>query len=336
MELLAAIGWTIVPRIPVFPGVEVSPHGIGIAVGYLLGTALFARRAQRWLGVSREHVWNFMTWGVIGVIVGARLFYVVGHYGEVTANGGFVNIFKLTYGGVVLYGGIFGALVGVFPYIRKHKLPYFRLLDHAVISIALGIAIGRIGDLMIGDHLGGPTNFFLGYRYGGSVSDLGPPGCPAVPPVGPVGPPVGFRNGDLYCPAVGEVVHQAALYDFIGALLLFPLLLWLGRRARRTGFLATVATGFYASVRLAFDFTRTTTETYLGLRGTQWVSVTLLVVATIALIRMSRTPAPVAPEHGGAPLGYGDAGEGADLMVSEGGPPPPEPAGGPPAHPPSS
>ncbi|MCA1830051.1 MAG: prolipoprotein diacylglyceryl transferase [Actinobacteria bacterium] len=308
MNAFAALGWKIVPKV-----FGISPHGIGIAVGYIAGTTLLARRARKWLGVEAEHVWNFMTYGVIGVIIGARLFYVVGHYSDVTQNGGFVNIFKIQNGGIVLYGGIFGALVAVYPYIRKHRLPYRKLLDHAGIGLALGIVIGRIGDLVIGDHLGGPTRFFLGYKYLGSVSSsIGPPGCP-VNGFGAVN-----TLSNTFCPRIGQVVHQTALYDFISALLLLPLMLWLGRKRRRTGVLITVAAGWYATGRLIIDFTRTTTQTYFGLRGTQWVSVAIIAAAVAALLRMTSTPAPAEPDAG--PLAWKSEDEGAEQMVDEGGP----------------
>ncbi|HVL33637.1 MAG TPA: hypothetical protein VM600_08685, partial [Actinomycetota bacterium] len=59
MTPLAAIGWKVVPEISLGP-LDVSPHGIGIAIGFGLGGMLLAKRAERDLGISPEHTWNML------------------------------------------------------------------------------------------------------------------------------------------------------------------------------------------------------------------------------------------------------------------------------------
>ena len=143
----------------------VSPHGIGIAVGYLAGAQLMVRRARGPVGPDENDIWNVLFYALIGAIVGARVGYVLGHLSEVTDGGDdLLGIFKVWEGGISLIGGITGAVLFGFPYMFRNKMGFWRTMDLAAPGLALGIVIGRIGDLIIGDHLGKPTDFALGWR----------------------------------------------------------------------------------------------------------------------------------------------------------------------------
>src|SRR3546814_5302733 len=89
-------------------------------------------------------------------------------------------------------------------------------MDAAAPGLALGILIGRIGDLLVGDHLGEPTDFALGFR----CTDQ--------------------DTASRCVAAVGEGVHQPALYDMANAGSLLVALLVLRRRPRWDGFLILV------------------------------------------------------------------------------------------------
>src|SRR4051794_35548149 len=81
------LSWKIISTISVGP-LNISPHGIGIAVGYLAGAQLMVRRARaRPDSPSENDIWNCLFYALIGAIVGARVGYVLGHLSQVT-NGG--------------------------------------------------------------------------------------------------------------------------------------------------------------------------------------------------------------------------------------------------------
>lgn len=306
MNLLAAIGWKVLPRIDLGP-IEVSPHGLGIAAGYGAGGALTARRAERIYGIARDHVWNMLMWAVAGVVVGARLFYVVGHIGDYIPDDP-LGVFRVWEGGIVFYGGAFGGILAAVPYMRKHKLRFWHVMDAAAPGFPLGLILGRIGDLIIGDHLGSRTDFFLGFEYrGGEI-----PGCP---------------NGSVDpCFPIGTVLHQTALYDLLSVLVLFPVVMLLARKRRSDGFLIMFVATWYGAGRFLIDFARTA-PTYLGLRGTQWVSLTLIVLGVTLLVRITRRgliteplseisePSPVTPEEP-----PGDEEDEVSRMLDEGSP----------------
>lgn len=270
------LAWEILPRINIGP-LAISPHGLGIAVGFLIGAQLMVRRARRRGGPDEGEIWNALFWVLIGSMVGARVAYVIGHFSEVTDGGSdLLGIFKVWEGGISLLGGITGGVVGGVPYIRRHRLGFWRMADLAAPGLALGIAIGRIGDLVIGDHIGKPTNFFLGWRC------LGESGAPPQPAEVYRAALESGTPPSLGCYDI--VLHQTAIYDFISSWVLFGVLIWVGSRAVRAGTLALVFPLWYGAMRLITDFLRVD-KRYFGLTGSQ---ITALVAMSVALYLLGR------------------------------------------------
>ena len=118
--------------------------------------------------MSVEHINTMVFWALIGTIIGARLFFVIGHFSEFD---GVADMLALWNGGLTLLGGIAGAILINIPLFRRYHYSFFQVMDGAVIGLAFGIAFGRIGDLIIGDHLGKPTSWLLAFQYeGGNLS----------------------------------------------------------------------------------------------------------------------------------------------------------------------
>ena len=286
---LDPLAWEIVPRIHLGP-LEISPHGIGIALGYFLGATLMVRRARARGGPDEGDIWNTLFWALLGAIVGARVGYVLGHLSEVT-NGGDdpLGVFKVWEGGISLIGGITGAVLAALPYMVRKKLGFWRTMDLAAPGLALGIVIGRIGDLLIGDHLGKPTDFALGWRCLGEAGGTAPQAADAYLSALQTGDPP-----SLGCFALR--LHQTALYDFFSTLLLLGLLLWLGRKVRRPGFMILVFTVWYGAMRVITDFLRVDRR-YLGvgdfegLTGSQIMS-SLVGLACLGLLARYRGAPP--------------------------------------------
>jgi phosphatidylglycerol:prolipoprotein diacylglycerol transferase len=282
------LAWEIAPRIHIGP-LAISPHGIGIAVGFLAGAQLMVRRSKRFGGPPENDIWNCLFYALIGAIVGARVGYVLGHLSQVT-NGGddILGVFKVWEGGISLIGGITGAILFALPYMFRSKMGFWRTMDLAAPGLALGIVIGRIGDLIIGDHLGKPTNFALGWHCLGSEGK---------PPIGADVYRAELAQG--HPPSLGcfdLTLHQTALYDFFSTILLLCVLLWLGRRVRNSGFMIIVFTVWYATMRVITDFLRVDRR-YFGLTGSQLMSITVGVACLALLARYRGAP----PRFAGGP-----------------------------------
>jgi phosphatidylglycerol---prolipoprotein diacylglyceryl transferase len=293
MELVSVIGWPVIDRI----GGVVSPHGIGIAAGYLLGAMWFMLPEGRKRGLSDDHMGSILFMALLGAIFGARFFYVVAHWNEFDS---VVETLYIWRGGISLLGGIFGAIAFAYPLMRRYGYRFLQVMDSAAIGLAFGIIVGRIGDLVIGDHLGKPTDFFLGWAYRGGELP-GPwvevaPGQWIAQLEGGLVETLSRRGATLEAPG-GEVlqagagVHQTALYDFLLAIGLFLFLRWLNRVPRREGVLILTFAVVYGAGRLVTDFLRVDKH-FFGLTGSQWGAILAMSVALLALLRFALRPLP--------------------------------------------
>lgn len=321
--LLAAISYDPVQRWG-----PVSPHGVGTAGGFALGAWLMARNAEP-RGIPRHETYNAVTWGAVGAIIGARGFYVLAHADQFNSLRDVIAVWE---GGLTMFGGFVGGLVLGLSYLHRRDYSIPLALDAAAPGFVAGVVVGRIGDLVIADHLGTSTDFFAGYRI--------PEGAELAPGYGP----------PTYVP--GAVVHHTALYDLVGALLLAGALALVARRRPATGTLFATFALWYGLQRFVLDFTRNrevVESFFFGLSGSQWAG---LGFAAAALLwfggvrpgerrpepEVQGTGAPVPPPvpGGAGPAPPVDAGPSAERTVPASTPSPPVDAPPPPPDPTAS
>ncbi len=298
---IASVGWPVLDRIRFGDSIEISPHGLGIAIGFLTGSWLFTRLAVR-RGVPVEAANSVVFWALIGAIVGARVAYVIAHVSEFESP---LEWFQIWKGGISLLGGIAGATIANAVNIRRqaYRFRFFQIADAVAPGLALGITVGRIGDLIIGDHLGKPTSWLLAWTYEGGT--LAPPfrcaggTCTAslrggftetIDRSGAV-----LRDGaEVVARGVG--VHQTALYDMLLAGLLFAFLWWFIRSPRREGIVTLTFGLVYGCLRLLEDSLRID-KRFGPFTGSQWTALTTAIVATALLLSwaVSKRPGPTTP-----------------------------------------
>jgi phosphatidylglycerol---prolipoprotein diacylglyceryl transferase len=302
--VIASVGWPVRARVFGF-----SPHGVFIAIGFAIGAWLFGRLAPR-RGISVDAVNSIVFWSLIGAIVGARVAYVVAHASDFGSPVQWLEVWK---GGISLLGGIAGATIANAINIRRFGLRFFQVADALTAPLALGIAVGRIGDLIIGDHLGKPTSWFLAWTYhGGTLAppwSCGPDGCQAelqgqqIEIFKRAGAAV-YQAGHVppnFIPQ-GIGVHQTAMYDMLIAWTLFAFLWWFIRQPRREGIATLVFAISYGCARLLEDFLRID-KRFGPLTGSQWTALTVVVVSVLvwAAWAITKRPGPTTPGRQGAP-----------------------------------
>jgi phosphatidylglycerol:prolipoprotein diacylglycerol transferase len=296
---VASIGWEVLDRFRFGDDIAISPHGLGIAIGFLAGSYVFVNRDGPLRGISEEQASRFVFWALIGALIGARFFYVLAHLSEFESVG---DMFAVWRGGISLIGGITGSVLLGLPLMRTYRLPFLKVMDAAAIGLPLGIVIGRIGDLIIGDHLGKPTSWLLAFTYeGGNLSsyacDLGT--CTATLHGGQVqtitaqGATLQGTGGELLARGMG--VHQTALYDFLSTMVLVLVLLYLNRAPRRTGVLFLTFATWYGAVRIITDFLRVD-KRFFGLTGSQWASVAVVAASLATLAWFALRPSRASPK----------------------------------------
>jgi phosphatidylglycerol---prolipoprotein diacylglyceryl transferase len=287
LRSLASVGWPVLDRIRFGDGFAISPHGLGIAIGFLTGGWLLGRIGVR-RGVSAEHISTMLFWALIGAIVGSRVAYVIAHVSEFDSPVEWLYVWK---GGISLLGGIAGAIVINIPRMRRYGYRFFQVLDPAAVALAMGIGIGRIGDLLIGDHLGKPTSWLLAWTYHGG--NLAPPFncvndvCQAQLQGGHLeeiqrsGAKLLDPSGAVLATGIG--VHQTALYDMLLAWVLFAILWNLYKKPRREGVITLTFGLYYGCCRLLEDSLRID-KRFGPFTGSQWTALTVATVSAAMLI----------------------------------------------------
>jgi phosphatidylglycerol:prolipoprotein diacylglycerol transferase len=143
-------------------GFPVRSFGVMLALGFLLGSWIFSRLVARHSTDPERDVARYSAvpvWVLIGIVVGARLMYVVVEILKGSGTGSSFlakpwTILMVWQGGLVMYGGMFGGLVGGWLCARRHKIPIWHGTDIGLTAGWFGLAIGRIGCLLVGDDYG--------------------------------------------------------------------------------------------------------------------------------------------------------------------------------------
>lgn len=94
---------------------------------------------------QKNIIWDLVLWAVIPGIIGARIYHVI-HLNNYYSNNP-IDIIKIWNGGLGIYGGILGGLLGLVFYLKKNNLNILEYLDIISIGMPLAQAIGRWGNL---------------------------------------------------------------------------------------------------------------------------------------------------------------------------------------------
>jgi phosphatidylglycerol:prolipoprotein diacylglycerol transferase len=133
-------------------------YGLCMAMALGFSIYLFARDAGRYIapkvGLSYDQgfqkTFDLGVWVIISSIIGARVFYVLENHDQFKGFPGFLEAFKIWEGGLVFYGGLFGALAVGYWWVRNEKWPISSCFDLVAPYILLGHAIGRVGCFLNG------------------------------------------------------------------------------------------------------------------------------------------------------------------------------------------
>jgi phosphatidylglycerol:prolipoprotein diacylglycerol transferase len=231
-------------------------------------------------------------WILAGVILGARLMYVIVELarGTEVGQGYLSNPLQILYiweGGLVMFGGLFGGILAGVWKARREGIDVPEGLDYGITAGFFGLAVGRVGCYLVGDD------------YGKVV----PPEHASLPFPITLRVPAELPPGSLFGEAnAGQVLWATQAWMAIGALLLGLLGVWLLRRRRRYGRVALV-------LILIYCFTRFTIEAFRGdrLRGL-WFDDTLstsqivaigVALVCLALLVLGKGSKPAAPRPAG-------------------------------------
>lgn len=121
---------------------EIRVYGLLVATGFLTAIYFAAFLAEK-EGIKKDIIYDLGFVIIISSIIGARLLYVLVWYKNYLNN--LLEIFMVWKGGMVFYGGLLGAMVGAYIYVRIKKLPELKIGDLCMPFVSLAHSIGRIG-----------------------------------------------------------------------------------------------------------------------------------------------------------------------------------------------
>lgn len=243
----------------------IKPYGLifafAVGVGYLIG---YLRIKKYRLGISDLE--NLFLLVVPLGIIGARLYHVFDKWNYYSRH--LAEIFAVWNGGLGIYGGIAGGVLGLILYrkISNFKLSILNLLDFIIPSLAIGQAIGRWGNFVNHEVFGGPTNLPWKWFIPENLR------------------PEYWKNFSYF--------HPTFAYESMWALAGFILLIFLEKHEKfipsspNTGFLTGFYAIWYGTGRFFFEFLRFDTAEVGGIKVAQAISV-CLVIGGLWLVKKS-------------------------------------------------
>ena len=191
------------PRLIQIGSFYLPTYGVILAIAYLVGIWLLRRKARE-EGLPEQKIFDFSLYVLAAAILGAKALLVIVEWRRYASNPR--SLVEVLRSGGVFYGGLIAATaVGIW-YMKKHRLPAWKVADMGAPSIALGEAIGRWGCFAAGCCYGKPTDGPLGVRFTDPFAHEA------------VGTPLDVP------------LHPSQIYLSVNAFLIFLILQWAYRR----------------------------------------------------------------------------------------------------------
>ena len=246
--------------------IAVRWYGLMYVIGFIAVIVLGKLRVRQGLapGLGERDVDDLLFYGVLGVILGGRLgyvlFYKLDHY---LAHP--VEILQVWTGGMSFHGGFLGVLVGIAIFCRARKKRWITTMDFLAPLTPIGLGAGRIGNFINGELPGRPTDLPWG----------------------------------MWFPQVDRVAlarHPSQLYNFaLEGVALFIVLWWFSRKPRPAGAVSGAFLVGYGSFRFLEEFARQPDDFLgllaLGLSMGQWLSLPMIVAGLAMMAWAYRRPA---------------------------------------------
>ena len=231
-------------------GLNIKFYGLLIALAMLIGIIIAIKICKK-RGFKSDDIYLLALYIIPLAIIGARLYFVI-FSGRAFS---FLEIFKIWEGGMAIYGGVIGGALGIVLFCLIHKKNFLNVADIAVIVLALGQGIGRIGC------------FFAGCCYGVEVTNPSAMWFPLSTQI----------NGVWHY----STFFYESFFDFI----IFAILLFLFlKKVNSKGIIASLYLIMYGVVRCVIETFRGD-SLYLGpIKVSQLLSGILIVVGIILFV----------------------------------------------------
>ena len=255
-----------------------SWHGLFSFVGTAMAVNLVARWAKS-NGIVSDVIYSTAIWAILAGIVGARLVHVIDYWDFYYANP--LRMFAIWSGGIGLWGAILGGFIGGALYAYKCKYPIGKLADLTAPAMLFVQSIGRIGDVINGEHWAKATSLPWGVIYThkdspAHVTQLMHNANRNVQNLVP--------EGSLEALAQ----HPAVIYEIIWNMIALAIVWKVRKRLRPDGMVFVLYLSLYAIGRFTIQFVRLDKVWIFGLQEAHFISLLILLITIPLLVFKSR------------------------------------------------
>ncbi len=254
------------PNLLSFGTFVVSWHGFFSFIAVAAAVFLVGRWAPI-KGIDPDDIYSIAIFAIIGGIIGARAVHVIDHWDFYQQNP--ADVLAIWAGGIGLWGGILGGFIGGAGYALIVKQPVGVIADLTAPALLFVQTIGRLGDIVNGEHCARATNFIFGFMWTNPVSDA--------------------RN----CGAegVGVSVQPVIAYEMIWNMLALLVIWKLRGRLRPDGMLFVLYLALYSIGRFMISFARTDKVWALGMQEAHFIALFVLAITVpILAVKARYTP----------------------------------------------
>ena len=129
-------------------------YALAYITGFIAGWryCLFLAR-QNPNGPSAEMYDEFLTWAVIGTLLGGRLGYIFFYQPDYYFSHP-LEMLKIWHGGMSFHGGMMGVIGAAYAFTRRHKMSFFAFTDILACVTPIGLFFGRLANFINGELYG--------------------------------------------------------------------------------------------------------------------------------------------------------------------------------------
>lgn len=245
-------------------GIDIQWYGLIISIGILLAI-FFGFSQMKKYGLNSDRTLDCIIGGIIGGVVGARIYYVAFSWDSYKDN--LKSIFNIREGGLAIYGGIIGAVLVAFIVAKIRQVKMLPLLDIAGMGFLIGQGIGRWGNFTNQEAFGSNTDLPWGMSGGtiqARIYNM-------------------IENGNLDISAK-ELVHPCFLYESIWCLISFVVLYMYSKHRKYDGQMFLLYVAWYGFERSIVEGLRTDSLMLGNVRISQVLAIVLTVTSIILLL----------------------------------------------------
>jgi len=234
----------------------VPTYGVLVALGVLVGLWISVRNSER-QGIKAEYAWDFGIAVVLAGILGSKILYIVVDLHTYMQHPSEIFSLATLQAGGVFSGGLIGAFVVAWWFLRKHHMPALATCDAFAPGLSMGHAIGRLGCFAAGCCFGKPTDHFWGVTFTNPLAQ------------------------QLVGTPLNQALQPTQLIESGAELIIFGILTWMFARKKFDGQIFGAYLFLYGVARFLIEFLRGDPGRggpYFGgaLSGTQLISIGLV------------------------------------------------------------